>query len=167
MGDVRLVPEPEFERFFRAEHERVLALAIAISGDRQRGRDLTQEAFLRAYRDWPHVATLDSPRAWLRRVVVNLSIDGHRRRARERTVVARYQAATPAVTFADPDITAWWDAVRRLPERQRAAVALHYLDDHSIADVAAVLGVAEGTVKSSLAQARRTLARTLRTEEVG
>ena len=54
-----------------------------------------------------------------------------------------------------------------LPDRQRAVVALYYLDDHSIAEVADVLGIAEGTVKSSLSQARKTLARTLRIEEVG
>ena len=168
-GGVNVATNDSFERFFRDEHTRVLGLAIAWTGDHQLARDITQETFLRAYRSWPHVSTLEAPRAWLRRVTVNLLIDGHRRRVRERSALERHGAGAGAstVTFADPAATAWWDAVRDLPDRQRAAVALYYLDDHSIAEVADVLGIAEGTVKSSLSQARKTLARTLRIEEVG
>jgi RNA polymerase sigma-70 factor (ECF subfamily) len=55
--------------------------------------------------------------------------------------------------------------VRSLPERQAAAVALHYLEDLSIADIAAVLECAEGTAKSHLHKARAALAQRLRTEE--
>lgn len=162
-----MVADRSFERFFRDEHTRLLGLAIGMSGDRQLAGDVTQETFLRAYREWPHVSTLDAPRAWLRRVAMNLLIDGHRRRVRERSALQRYGAESSTVTFSDPAATAWWDAVRRLPDRQRAVVALYYIDDHSIADVAEVLGIAAGTVKASLAHARTTLARTLSIEEVG
>jgi RNA polymerase sigma-70 factor (ECF subfamily) len=55
----------------------------------------------------------------------------------------------------------FWAVVRSLPIRQREVVALHYLEDMSVAGVADMLGVAESTVKNSLAQARRTLADTL------
>jgi len=109
---------------------------------------------------------MDAPGAWLRRVIINLLIDAHRRRASERAALER-MASVDEVVFDDPVAGPWWDAVRELPERQRAAVALHYLDDHAVADVAAVLGIAEGTVKASLAKARRTLARTLPAQEVG
>ena len=61
----------------------------------------------------------------------------------------------------------FWAAVRALPERQRAAIALYYLEDLSIADVAATLGVTEGTVKASLFQARATLAKSLGVSHVG
>ena len=60
----------------------------------------------------------------------------------------------------------FWRAVRELPERQRAAVALHYLDDMSVAGIADVLGVTVGTIKTSLFKARRSLAVTLGAEEV-
>jgi RNA polymerase sigma-70 factor, ECF subfamily len=166
-GGVNVVADGNFERFFRDEHTRVLRLAIAWSGDHQLARDITQETFLRAYREWSHVSTLDVPRAWLRRVTVNLLIDSHRRRRRERSALERHGTGTTTVSFSDPAATDWWDAVRRLPDRQRAVVALYYLDDHSIVEVAAVLGIAEGTVKSTLAQARKALARTLSIEEVG
>ena len=55
--------------------------------------------------------------------------------------------------------------MRALPDRQRAVVVLHYVEDRSVFDVAAVLGIAEGTVKATLAKARRTLARTIEHEE--
>ena len=52
----------------------------------------------------------------------------------------------------------FWAAVRTLPRRQQAVVALHYLEDRSVADVAQVLGIAEGTVKAHLHKARAALA---------
>ena len=164
---MELVADRSFERFFRDEHTSVVALALGWSGDEQLARDITQETFLRAYRQWSHVSTLDAPGAWLRRVAVNLLIDGHRRRARELSAIARHGVERPPGPFEDPAVAAWWQAVRRLPDRQRAVVALHYVDDLPLADIAAVLGIAVGTVKSTLAQARRSLARTLRIEEVG
>lgn len=160
--------ERSFERFFRDEHSRILGVAVALSGDREAARDATQEAFARCYREWAKVRTLDAPGAWLRRVVINLLIDRHRRRERERRALERYERVNPtAVELADPVAGAWWDAVRQLPDRQRSAIALHYLDGLSVAEVANVLGVAEGTVKSSLAAARRSLTQTLRISEVG
>lgn len=151
-----------FERFFRAEHSNVLGLAVVMSGDRETARDIVQEAFLRAYRDWERVATLDAPAAWVKRVAVNLSIDRHRKRGNERIALERLHAR-PSLepTFDDPAADSWWRAVRELPDRQRAVVALHYLDDMPIKEVAAVLEIAPGTVKSSLSKARSTLARTL------
>jgi RNA polymerase sigma factor (sigma-70 family) len=150
----------EFEGFFKAEYSRLAALGAAISGSYEAGRDLDQETLLRAYRSWSRVAALEVPEAWARRVLINLAIDGQRqRKARERR--ATTAAREDAVVFDDPAIDGWWTAVRGLPERQRAVVVLHYLEDRSVADVASILGIAEGTVKATLAQARSTLARTL------
>ena len=59
---------------------------------------------------------------------------------------------------ADPEL---WRLVRRLPEQQRWAVALHYVEDRPVAEVAAVLGCSEGSVKTHLSRARATLARQL------
>ena len=60
-----------------------------------------------------------------------------------------------------PSSQDFWAAVRELPERQRAAVVLRYVEDMPIDDIAAVLDVSDGTVKSSLFAARKTLATTL------
>ena len=152
----------DFDGFFRAEHAKLVACALAMTGDREVARDAAQEALLRAYRAWARVGTLDRPGAWVRRVLVNLVIDGQRRRGRERRAVGRLREGTVVATEREGD--RFWRAVRALPERQRAAVALHYVDDLPLADVASVLDIAEGTVKASLAAARRTLAVTLGTE---
>jgi RNA polymerase sigma-70 factor (ECF subfamily) len=69
------------------------------------------------------------------------------------------------VAGIDVDDEAWFAAVRSLPRRQRDVVALHYIGQIPIAEVADVLDVATGTVKSSLARARRTLARRFPNEE--
>lgn len=149
----------EFDSFFRIEYPKLAALGAAMTGSYESGRDLAQEALLRTYRDWTRVAGLEQPGAWVRRVLINLAVDARRsRRSRERHLVT---LADDPVTFDDPDVAGWWSAVRRLPDRQRAVVVLHYLEDRSVADVATVLGIAEGTVKATLAHARQSLARDL------
>jgi RNA polymerase sigma factor (sigma-70 family) len=121
---------------------------------------------LRAYRDWSKVGTLERPGAWIRRVLINLAIDHARRRQRERRALIRLEPAPP-LELSDPTSARFWAAVRQLPERQRAAVALHYLDDLAVDEIAEILDVSAGTVKTSLFKARQTLARTLPAEEVG
>jgi len=98
-------------------------------------------------------------------VVVNLSTDWLRREGRERRALARLPRSS-LVAAPEASDGQFWRAVRGLPERQRAAVALHYLDDLSIHDIADILEISPGTVKASLFKARRSLARTLSAEEV-
>ncbi len=150
-----------FERFFRDEFPRLVPMLHAVTGDRQRAEDLAQEALAKAQRDWPRVASLDRPGAWVRRVALNASSNVRRRRGREVAALRRV-GPTPDVgdvpAPADPEL---WALVRRLPEQQRWAVALHYVEDRPVAEVAAVLGCSEGTVKTHLSRARATLARQL------
>jgi RNA polymerase sigma-70 factor (ECF subfamily) len=162
----RLVVDDErFEDLYRREVRSMVALAASMTGSREAAADLVHEAMLRAHRDWTAVAVMDRPGAWLRRVVVNLCTDWLRRNGRERRALARLPR--PAVVAAPEASTGqFWRAVRDLPERQRAAVALHYLDDLSVDDIADILDISPGTVKASLFKARRSLARTLGAEEV-
>lgn len=153
----------DFEAFFRAEHPKLVAFAWALTGDPHTAGELAQEALLRAYRDWVKVGEYENPGGWVRRVVANLATDRHRRRRSEEAALSRMPPSEPAALL-DPATDHWWRAVRALPDGQRAAVALHYLEDLSVADVASTLGVAEGTVKTQLARARQTLARTLAEE---
>lgn len=161
----RVVDDEGFEDLYRREVRPLVALAASMTGSREAAAELVHEALLRAHRDWTVVAAMDRPGAWLRRVVVNLSTDWLRRSGRERRALAR--VPRPSVV-AGPEASdgQFWRAVRALPERQRAAVALHYLDDLSVDDIADVLDVSPGTVKASLFKARRSLARTLSAEEV-
>ena len=155
-----------FERFFLDEHPKLVALGLAWTGNPDTATEFAQEALVRAYRSWDRVAGLDIPGAWVRRVMINLLID--ERRGEQRAVAARKRLSTRSDLIESDrhDIDdRWWSAVRALPDRERAAVTLHYLEDLSIAEVAQILEVAPGTVKASLSHARQKLRSALSTTE--
>jgi RNA polymerase sigma-70 factor (ECF subfamily) len=149
-----------FDSLYRREISSLRTLAAALTGSREMGADLAHEAMLRTFRDWERVSTLDRPGAWVRKVVLNLATDAHRRRVRELRAMERLSARVDAAP-SEPADGAFWRAVRALPELQRHAAALFYVDDLSVDHIADVLGVAPGTVKKALFQARGNLARTL------
>jgi RNA polymerase sigma-70 factor, ECF subfamily len=153
--------EMAFEQLYRSDYRRLVALAYGLSGSRSAAEELAQEAFLAAHRRWDRISAYDDPSAWLRRVVVNRSVSLVRRRVAEGLALARLGARRERPgDLPEPD-EAVWRAVRALPKRHAQVVALHYIDDRSVASIAAILGCAEGTIKAHLHQARRSLARTL------
>jgi RNA polymerase sigma-70 factor (ECF subfamily) len=158
---VQVTAPADFETFFRDEHPKLVALGMAMSGDREVGRELAQEALMRSFREWDRVRNFDRPGAWVRRVLVNIAIDAARSRGSEQRAMERLEPSA-VVLIPDPVADGWWRAVLALPDRQRAAVALHYLDGLPVGEVAAILGITRGTVKASLAHARANLARQLR-----
>ncbi len=162
---VEASPE-RFEDFYLREYPGVVGLAYALSGSRWGAEDLAQEAFLAAHRDWQRIGSYERPAAWVRRVVANLSVSAVRRRAAEAKALARVALRrgepVPDLAAADPE---FWAAVRALPRRQAQVVALFYLEDRSIADVAGILDMTLGTVKRHLYDGRKALARRLGVEE--
>ena len=154
-----------FEAFFRIEHPKLVALALAMVGDRDAARELAQEALARAYRSWSTVSAYDVPGAWVRRVLMNLVADRHRRAASERRALDRLDPSRTHYEPPEPFDADWRDAVRSLPDRQRAVVALYYLEDRSVDDIASTLDIARGTVKATLASAKRNLRRLLDEED--
>ena len=157
---LRLAPPETFESFYRRELVGVAALARALCGPAH-ADDVAQEAMLVAYRRWDEVQHHERPGAWVRRVAVNLATSTLRRRAVEARALLRLGARPSVVVELAPSADAFWAEVRRLPRRQAQVVALHYLEDLSVADVAATLGCAEGTVKQHLSRARVALAAAL------
>lgn len=155
-------PLERFEDFYVREYSAVVGLAYALSGSRSGAEDLAQEAFLAAYGNWGRIAAYDQPGAWVRRVVANRSVSSFRRRTAEAKALARAafgdRAELPDLGSTDPD---FWNAVRSLPRRQSQVVALFYLEDLPIADVADVLEMSPGTVKRHLHNGRQALARLL------
>ena len=149
-----------FDDFFRREQPRLIALAIGLTGAPEVARDLAQDTMLKAYRDWPHVAALDRPGAWARRVTINAAMSWHRSRRREGVARARL-GREGTVDLPQSEGDRFWSAVRSLPERQRAVVALYYLEDLPVAEVAHTLEIPAGTVKSTLSAARAALAAAL------
>lgn len=161
--DLGLSGSSSFDEFYAAELPRLISIGLALSGDREIACDAAQETMLRAYQRWDRVATLDKPGAWARRVLINLCTDVHRRRGRERVVIERL-GIEPESLFGEPAADQLWEAVRRLPPRQRSVIALRYIDDFTTADIAAVLKVTIGTVTKSLVDARRSLGDLLKEE---
>jgi RNA polymerase sigma-70 factor (ECF subfamily) len=159
-GVVRL--PGRFEHFYLEEYPGVVRLVYALSGSRVGAEDLAQEAFLRAYRDWDRVGSYEHQAAWVRRVAANLATSGLRRRLLEARALARLAGRRePAVEPLPADQADFGRALRALPRRQAQAVALFYVEDLSIQQIAVVLDCAEGTVKAHLAKARHALAKRL------
>jgi RNA polymerase sigma-70 factor, ECF subfamily len=159
MEDVSAVVS--FESFVRSEYRDVRALVIALHGGRDPD-DVVQEAFLRAQKHWSELAGRDRPELWVRRVALNLAVSRLRRWGRESKALLRLAARREVtVVVLSAGAAEVWEQVRRLPSRQGQAIALRYLDGLSIAEVAVILGVAEGTVRALLHQGRTRLARVL------
>ena len=145
----------EFDQFFLANYDAVVNALTLITGDRERATDATQEAFIKAYAKWSKIRLYDVPSAWVRRIAINISRDSHRserrRRSRELPHVVS-DAVSPAEQIVGEDSTR--RLLAGLPRRQQEVATLFYVDDRGIADIAAILGLSEGTVKSQLADAR-------------
>lgn len=150
-----------FEAFYAREFRSVVGLAYALSGSRSGAEDLAQEAFIAAHKKWDQIGGYEKPEAWVRRVVSNLSVSRFRRRASELKALTRlagYRTDSASLGELPAEAEHFWVQVRRLPKRQAQAVALHYLEDMSVNDIAAVLECSPNTVKVHLHKGRQTLA---------
>jgi RNA polymerase sigma-70 factor (sigma-E family) len=150
----------ELERFLAEHGERLLHIAIALTGSRADGEDLLQAALERLLPRWRTIAA-DAAASYLRRTLYNLAADGWRRRgAWQRTfTLLRGQDAAPGTdAVAEVDLR---DALVRLlvqlPPRQRAVIVLRYWEQLSEAETAALLGCSAGTVKSATSRALQRL----------
>jgi RNA polymerase sigma-70 factor (sigma-E family) len=147
--------DPEFERFVRRCSPSLLRTALLLTEDLGQAEDLLQVTLLRTARRWAKAR--ESPDAYARRVLVNLSHDRHRQ-ARRRVGEDPLDHAGSFPGLRDQvDVVLGRDAVvgalRRLPFRQREVVVLRFYVDLSIAETAKVMGSSEGTVKSYTARA--------------
>ena len=151
-----------FEVWYRAEHPRLLAAMVLVTGNVDEAGEVTDEAFARAYERWDRVGAMESPGGWTYRVAVNVARRRGRRRGLEERLLARRR---PPADVPAPAGEAW-ALVAGLPERQRVAVVLRYVADLPEAEIAAVMGVRRGTVADTLSTARRQLGAALVPEVV-
>lgn len=149
--------QEEFERVFRSAYPAVLRTASLVLQDRGRAEEVTQDAFLRLYERWGPDVAFEHPEAWVRRVAVR---DAIRRAGRERVVAGVAMVDTRDASGRPPD-SDLLRAVGALPPRQRAAVALHYLEDLPVDQVAGLMEIAPATVRQHLFKARPRLAERL------
>lgn len=147
-----------FEDFYRAEYPALVAVATALLGSLESAEDLTQDTMVKSFVRWKRVQRLDRPGGWAHRVLLNACTSWWRRRRTEANHLARLRREESSVAGPSPDTIAFWAAVRRLPERHRQVMVLHYAGDRSVAEVASILAVPEGTVRSDLTRARAALA---------
>lgn len=152
----------DYEATFRSEYPRLVALGVMMSGSVDVGHDLAQETMVRAYDRWEQVGDYEHLGGWLRRVLKNLVIDRYRRAKREAVALDRLDRRE--VSDVDPDVAQWSRLVATLPPRQRVVITLFYGDDLSVAEIASILEMAEGTVKSALFRARQRLSVDLASE---
>jgi RNA polymerase sigma-70 factor (ECF subfamily) len=135
-----------------------VAFAWTLTGDVGVAEDVAQDALHATWEAWDRGDGIHHPAAWARRVVARRAIDRRRRTGREQRALDLVGARPdPAVELPTTDHE-FWAAVRALPERQAQAIALHYLEDRPVAEIAEILGCSPATVKVHLHRGRRTLA---------
>jgi RNA polymerase sigma-70 factor (sigma-E family) len=149
-----MAPEDEFERFVRAASARLLRAAWLLVGDWPAAEDLVQAAFERTWPRWTKLSDDAHRLAYLHRVVMHLFLRGRRRKwtgelasehLPQRTGIDEIQTADLRVGLVS--------ALRRLPPRQRAVIALRYVADLTEAQTATAMNCSTGTVKSYSARA--------------
>jgi RNA polymerase sigma-70 factor, ECF subfamily len=158
-----------FESIVRARMDAVYRLTSAILGDEADARDAAQETFVAVWRQLRRLREPEKFDAWLQRVAVNASRMMIRSRSRRRireipssSVVALGEraAASPRDDAAILDA-----ALATLPVEQRAILVLHHLEGRSLAELAAILEIPDGTAKSRLFAARHALAAAIKSDE--
>lgn len=164
-GTARRDAERDLAALFDAEYPRLRGLAFVLLGDAHAAEEAAMDAFVKTFSSWTRRRRLDSPAAYLTRVVVNECRGKIRRRAvelRANALAERRPRTSPAPDTAGADDRLdVWAAVRALPPRQRACVVLRYLEDLSDAEIAETLDCSIGTVKTHMSRARKSLERTL------
>ena len=155
--------ERAFPAFFEAHHADLARLAYLITGDPNVADDLAADALVEIWRQWSRVESADKPLAYARGVLANLARNWIRRQRRERLGLLKLKLF--AEEQRGTDVPATMDvraALRRLPLRRRECVVLRYAFDVSEREVAEILGISVGTVKSHTSRGAEQLASFLR-----
>jgi RNA polymerase sigma-70 factor (sigma-E family) len=148
----------EFERFVASHGDRLLRTGYLVTWELAEAEDLVQECLLKVARRWPQVRTMAHPDAYARRILINLALDGARRRTRLRSELGQpdrplLEPATEAQSLNGlaelGDRSELFDALGGLPQHQRLVLVLRYFADLSEAQTAEALNCSLGTVKST------------------
>jgi RNA polymerase sigma-70 factor, ECF subfamily len=161
--------EQEFEARLVESSTLAFRVAYAVLRQRQDAEDIAQEAFVKAYRSFAQLRDRERFRAWLVRITWRLALDrrrGDRRREARDTQADAVQASKPALSAADELVAReraalLWQAIDELPDKLRVAIVLANLEGHDVDEVARLLALPIGTVKSRLFLARQKLKESL------
>ncbi|GAA3249422.1 SigE family RNA polymerase sigma factor [Nonomuraea helvata] len=139
----------DFDEFVRARGDALLRYGYVLSGDSEDAADLVQEALARLGDAWSRVRNKDDPEGYVRTTMVRLHIKSWRRRRRENLVADVPEHGEPD-RYGDADL---WSELQGLPRKQRAVLVLRYYEDLSDQEIADILGISRGTVRSQAARA--------------
>jgi RNA polymerase sigma-70 factor, ECF subfamily len=144
--------EEEFRDFVLARSPGLLKSAFMLTGDRGHAEDLVQTTLLRAYVAWSRVSEADEPYAYVRRILYTSFSRSKRRRELAESI---REPAEPvlAVDGTPEDRDQLRRALRELTAKQRAVIVLRFYEDLGVDEVAALLRISPGTVKSQTSKA--------------
>ena len=138
---------------------RVFRLAVSCLKNRADAEDILQEVFIRYYSSAPEFADEEHEKAWLLRVTSNACI------SLLRSPWRRFLNPIPASAPGHAEGQRLIELVHRLPPKHALVIHLHYYEDYSVKEIASILRISEGTVKSRLARARKQLGELIEKEE--
>jgi RNA polymerase sigma-70 factor, ECF subfamily len=147
----------EFEWLFVTQYRSIVWSAYVVLRDHAKAEEIAQEAFVRLLENWKKVARYDRPGAWVRKVAIRLATRAAKRETKGSLTTLNWPDP-PNPESVDFDLM---DAIRQLAPRQRAVIALFYLEDLPVSEVAEILGCSEATVSVHLHRARNRLAELL------
>ncbi len=165
VGRAQRGDEDAFEQLVRAHQRYVFNLACRLLGDYSEAEDLAQETFVRAWRGLPSFRAECRFTTWLYRIARNVCLN---RLPKLQAELTQTELLEDAVACPDPTPADFFDAeerraflhteLARLPEKYRVVLTLRYLQDFSYAEIADVLSLPLGTVKTHLHRGREALA---------
>ena len=151
----RALRDAEFEEYMAARQPSLLRTAYLLTGDRHSAEDLVQTSLAKLYLAWDKVQRREMVDGYVRRIMVN-EHNSLWRRAWKRKEVPTDAVPDRAGVVDTPDdgtSAALWEFVQTLPRKQRAVVVLRFYEDLSEAEVAELMGISVGTVKSQSSRA--------------
>jgi len=148
--------EGAFRAFAVTRRPALRRTAFLLCGDWHQADDLVQTALVKLYVAWPRIRAIESPDAYMHRILVRCFLDERRRPWRRESPVEVLDDVGAAAAPTE-DLLDLRAALARLPRRQRATLLMRYWLDASVAQTAEALGCSEGTVKSQTARAVNTL----------
>lgn len=146
--------KPTIEEVFAVQRVPLLRLAFLVSGSEPAAEDIAQTVFASVQGHWDAIR---DPGPYLKRAVVNVANDGHRRGFRERTALESISRQPTAI----PEVDHTWFTLQQLPALQRTVVVLHFYEDLSLVEVADLLDRPAATIRSDLRRALIRLRRTM------
>jgi RNA polymerase sigma-70 factor (ECF subfamily) len=157
------------EELFAKHHNEIFAYLLRMLRDGELAADLTQDAFVKAYRNYDTLEKPENARAWLYQIAHRVALDELRRRKIVRFIpwTGESRGASPSAEHLVMDLHLSADlqrALERIPERQRAALLLAELHDLTGLELAAALGVSHVAARALLTRARESLRQALATE---